>query len=104
MPDAPWRQGLARAARNGQSRGVMRRPFIEGLVAAAACATVSGAGASVTTRIDVSDFRVALATLVPGATGAVAFASATGSTSESDSSFGDPSTDQHCWFSSGLAF
>jgi hypothetical protein len=82
----------------------MRRPFIEGLAAAAACTAMSGAGASVATRIDVSDFRIELATLVPGVTAAAGFASAIGSTSESDSSSGDPSTDQHSSFSSGLAF
>ncbi len=82
----------------------MRRPFIQGLAAAAAWVVMSGAGASVTTGIAVSDFRVGLTALVPGATAAVSFASAVGSVSECESSFGNPPTDQQRWFSSGLAF
>jgi hypothetical protein len=82
----------------------MRRPFIEGLAAAAACAAMSSAGASVATRIAVSDLRVGLAALAPGVTPAVSFSSLLGSTSESDCSSGMPSTDQRFSFSSGRAF
>ncbi|MDP9126484.1 MAG: PEP-CTERM sorting domain-containing protein [Pseudomonadota bacterium] len=82
----------------------MRRPFIEGLAAAAACTAMSSAGASVATRIAVSDFRVGLAALAPGVTPAVSFSSLLGSTSESDCSSGMPSTDQRLSFTSGRAF
>ena len=82
----------------------MRRPFIEGLATAVACAAMSSAGASVATQIEVSDFRVHLAALAPGATAAVSFASGVGSIAECESSLGNPSTDQQRSFSSGLAF
>jgi hypothetical protein len=82
----------------------MRRPFIDGLAAAAACAAMSSAGASVATEIAVSDFHVALTALAPGVTPAVGFSSLLGSTSESDCSSGMPSSDQHLSFSSGRAF
>ena len=82
----------------------MRRPFIEGLVAAAACAAASSAGASVATQIAVSDFRVELAALVPGATSAVSFASLLGSTAESDCFSGTSPAGQRLSFASGRAF
>ncbi len=82
----------------------MRRPVFQGLAATAAWAAMSGAGASVTTGIAVSDFRVRVAALAPGATAAVSFASSLGSIAECESSVGDPSTDQQRWFSSGRAF
>ena len=82
----------------------MRRPFIEGLAAAAACAAMSSAGASVATQIAVSDFRVELAALAPGFTSAVSFSSLLGSTSESDCFSGMPPTGQRLSSSSGRAF
>lgn len=82
----------------------MRRPVIQGLAAAAAWVATSSAGASVTTGITVSDFRVQVAALAPGATAAVSFASTVGSVAECESSVGNPSTDQERWFSSGRAF
>lgn len=73
----------------------MGRAFIHGVAAATAWAAVSGAWASVTTEITVSDLRVSLSVLSPGATAAVSFIGDVGTTSVSDSSTGDPATDQH---------
>jgi MYXO-CTERM domain-containing protein len=78
--------------------------LIQGLAAAMACAAVAGAQASVATEIDVSDFHVQLKALAPGATPAVSFSSAMGSTSESASSFGNPPTQLHRDAASGQAF
>jgi hypothetical protein len=82
----------------------MRRPFVQGLAAVTAWAAMSNAGASVATGIVVTDFRVELAALAPGATAAVSFASAVGSTAESDCSSGIPPIDQLQSFASGMAF
>ena len=77
---------------------------MQGLAAATAWMAMSGAGASVTTGIEVSAFRVELKTLAPGAVAAVSFSSDVGSTSESDCSSGPPPIDQRQSFASGLAF
>jgi len=82
----------------------MRLRFIQGLAAAAACTVVSGAWASVTTQITVADFRIELSALAPGVSPAASFASVVGSTSECDSSSGDPLTDTHRFASSGQPF
>jgi hypothetical protein len=82
----------------------MKGALIQGLAAAMACAVVSGAQGSVVTEIDVSDFQVQLKSLAPGATPAVSFSDALGSTSESDSSVGIPSNDQRRTAASGRAF
>jgi hypothetical protein len=65
---------------------------------------MASAGASVSTQIVVSDFRVDLAALAPGAAPAVSFASDLGSTSESDSTYGDPPSDRHVATASGQPF
>ena len=82
----------------------MRRPCMQFLAGAAACAAMSGAGASVSTQIVVSDFRVELSALSPDAAPAVSFASDLGSTSESNSAYGDPPADQHRSVASGQPF
>ena len=82
----------------------MRRPFMQLLAGTAACATMASAGASVSTEIVVSDFRVSLAALAPEATPSVSFASDLGSTSESDSTYGDPPSDRHVATASGQPF
>ncbi len=74
------------------------------LAGAAACAAMSGAAASVSTQIVVSDFRVEVSALAPDATPAVSFASDVGSTSDSNSSYGDPPADQHRSVASGRPF
>jgi len=82
----------------------MERPYLKLLAALAACAAMGGARASVSTEIVVSDFRVELTAIAAGAAPTVSFASALGSTSESDSSYGDPPADQHHSVSSGHPF
>lgn len=82
----------------------MRRPFMQLLAGTAACAAMSGAGASVSTSIVVSDFRVAVSALAPSAAPAVSFASDIGSTTESDSAYGNPPADQHLSLVSGRPF
>jgi hypothetical protein len=82
----------------------MRRPCMQFLAGAAACAAMSGAAASASTQIVVSDFRVELSALAPGAAPGVSFASDVGSTSESNSSYGDPPADQHRSVASGQPF
>jgi len=82
----------------------MRRPFMQLLAGTAACAAMASAEASVATEIVVSDFRVTLAALAPDATPAVSFASDVGSTSESDSTYGDPPSNQHQATASGRPF
>ena len=74
------------------------------MVAAIASLAVSGAWASVETRITVTDLRIKLSALAPGALAAASFASVVGSTAECDSSWGAPPTDSHRFASSGLAF
>jgi hypothetical protein len=82
----------------------MRRPFMQWLAGTAACATMASAGASVSTQIVVSDFRVDVSALAPDAAPAVSFDSALGSTSESDSTYGDPPSNQHLLTASGQPF
>jgi len=82
----------------------MRRPFMQLLAGTAACAAMASAQASVSTQIVVSDFRVGLTALAPNAIPAVSFASDLGSTSESDSTYGDPPSDQHLAAASGRPF
>ena len=78
--------------------------FIKGLAAATVCAAASGAWASVTTQITVTDFRVQLGTLASGVAPAASFASVVGSTAECESSSGDPLNDGHGFVSSGQPF
>lgn len=82
----------------------MRGPFMQLLAGIAASAAVSSALASASTRIEVSDFRVALTALAPTATPGVRFASTLGSTSESNSAYGDPPREQHRAVASGQPF
>ena len=82
----------------------MRRLFIQVLAAAAACVALSDAWASAVAEIVVSNFRVEVTALAPQASPAVSFASLMGSTSESDSFFGNPADDQHQSVASGQAF
>lgn len=84
--------------------GIMGRRFMRGLAAATAWMAASGACASVTTRIEVSDFQLALAALAPDAKPAVSFSSVIGSTSKSDCSSGPPSREQSFFVASGQAF
>jgi hypothetical protein len=82
----------------------MRRPVMQLLAGAAACAAMSGAWASVSTAIVVSDMRVEVSALAPGAAPAVSFASAIGSTIESDSAYGNPPAGQQRSVTSGRPF
>ncbi len=79
----------------------MRLRFIPGLAAAAACTVVSGACASVTTQITLTDFRIQIGALAPGVAPTASFASIVGSTAECESSSGDPVTERHRFVSSG---
>ena len=81
----------------------MRGALIQAL-ATAVCAAVSTAHASVATEIDLTDFRVALQALAPGATPAVSFSTPMGSTSESAGSVAMPPIDQRQASASGQAF
>jgi hypothetical protein len=65
---------------------------------------MSGAGASASTAVVVSDFRVGLSALAPGAAPGVSFASAVGSTTESECAYGNPPADQHRSVASGQPF
>jgi hypothetical protein len=82
----------------------MKRPYTQALVGAIAWAAMSSAWASAATSIVVSEFRVELAPIARGATPAVNFASAVGSTAESNSSDGNPAADQHLAVATGLPF
>ncbi len=82
----------------------MGRAFRQALAGAAAWGAMSGAWASATTAVAVSDFRIELTALTPEAAPAVSFAAPVGSTSESNSGYGDPSADQHQAVASGRPF
>lgn len=77
---------------------------MQALAAAAAWVAMSNAAATVATGITVSDLRVELAALTPGASPGVSFFSTIGSTAESDSSYGAQSTGAHQSFASGQPF
>ncbi len=81
----------------------MKRQWLLALVAIVAGAVASGARASSSSVIKVSDFRVAVKSIAPGSQPAVSFAGAGGSTSESASSSGTR-PDQHMTVASGSAF
>jgi hypothetical protein len=103
MPDAP-RQGFGKRDWRGVGGLDMERQFLRRALAAAAVgAFVSGSWATATTEISVSNFRVEVSALAPGAAPGVSFSSVVGSTSESNSS-GFPAPDQHRSSGTGRPF
>lgn len=82
----------------------MRRRVMQMLACSAACAAMSSAGASASTQVLVSDFRIELTALAPDAAPAVGFESDVGSTSESHSAYGDPPAEQYRSVASGQPF
>ena len=105
-PDATLRDGGCVAGRSASEIDpiMMRRPFVQVLAATAAWMAMANAAASAATGIVVSDFRVQVAALAPGAAPGVSFSSTVGSTAQSDSAFGLPSAAARESFASGLPF
>jgi len=82
----------------------MWRGVLSAWTAASACAIAPPARADATASIVVTDFRVAVSALAPGAVPAVSFAGAGGSTSESDAGPGEPPSGVSAASASGRAF
>jgi hypothetical protein len=91
-------------AQSGRDTTNMRQALIRALAAAAGWVATSGAWASVSTGISVTDFRVQVTAIESGAAPAISFSSVVGSSSETDSSSGSPPVDQHRYSAGGRAF